>query len=156
MSKSTTTVHSTGTGEILFMSAARAFTNQKTGKSEFSIKVKLQDSDSAVSHLKTIAEYKVDTKTNRALKGTGTTVITFASDYAPKVFGSDGVELTGKDIPYFDGRKDTGTATVSYKVIDFGNNKIVRLSGITLNSLTIAPKGAEQSLDSLMDTLNSI
>jgi hypothetical protein len=137
------TEHKTATGSVLFMAAAKAFTNKKTNKSEYSIKVKLQSTDQAVAHLSEIAEYKVDTKTNRALEGTGEVVINFATDYAPIVTGADGAELKGREIPFFDGRKDTGSAIVSYKVIDYGNNKIVRLSGIQLLELNLAPRGED-------------
>lgn len=153
------TEHTTGTGEILFMAAAKAFTNKRTNKSEFSIKVKLSGSDEAVKHLSDIASYKVDTKTNRSLKESGASeiVINFTSDYAPKVLGLEGEELKGSEIPFFDGRKDKGSAIVSYKVIDYGTNKIVRLSGIRFLELNLAPRDEkESSMDVTLEMLKNI
>jgi hypothetical protein len=151
------TEHVTGKAEILFMAAAKALHNKRTGKSEFSIKVKLSSDDAAVTHLKEIANYKIDTKTNRALEGTNTTVVNFASDFAPEVVDMSNESLQGSEIPYFDGRKDTGTAFVSYKVIDYGDNKIVRLSGIKLNELNLVPRDEQStSLNVTLDTLKNI
>ena len=151
------TEHSTSVGEILFMAAAKAFKSKKTGKEEFSIKLKLDSSDKAVAHLKEIAEYKGDTKTNRALEGTGEVVINFTSDFDPKVLGVDNALLQGREIPFFDGRKDKGKAAVTYKVIDYGNNKIVRLSGIKLVSLDLAEReNSGQSLDVTLEALKNI
>lgn len=151
------TEHATSVGSIQFMAAARALMNQKAGKEEYSIKIKLSESDPAVAHLKEVAEYKVDTKTNRALSGTGEVIVNFSSTFAPKVLDSDNCELTGKEIPFFDGRKDSGEAVVSYKVIDYGNNKIVRLSGIKLLNLELAPRDeGEQSINVTLDVLKNI
>lgn len=152
------TEHATGLGEILFMAAAKALTNQKTQKTEFSIKLKLPENDAAVEHLREIASYKVDTKTNRAMAGSGEVVINFTSEYQPKVLGSDNEELTDQAIPYFDGRKDTGTAAVTYKVITYDNgNSIVRLSGIKLISLNQTPREeGGQTLDVTLETLKNI
>lgn len=151
------TEHATGEGQILFMAAAKPLTSQKTQKTEYSIKLKLSESDPAIEHLRSVAEYKIDTKTNRALAGTGEVVVNFSSTYAPKVLGLDGQELKDNSIPFFDGRKDSGTAAVTYKVIDFGNNQIIRLSGIKLQSLNLAPRDdSGQSLDVTMDMLKNL
>ena len=153
MSKNVTS-HTTLEGEVLFMSAARAFKNKKNGKEEFSIKVKLKDSDPAIKHLKEVAEYKVDTKTNRALEGTGEVIVSFTSSFAPLVVDMHNKILKDKEIPFFDGRKDKATALVGYKVIDFGDNRIVRLAKITLTALTLAPRG--DSLETTIEKLKSL
>ena len=152
------TEHATGAGEILFMAAAKALHNKKTGKSEFSVKVRLKEDDAAVEHLRKIADYKIDTKTNRANAGSGFVIVNFTSDFAPRVVDKDNNLLEGSDIPYFDGRKDKGTAAVTYKVIDYGNNSIVRLSGLKLIDLNLEPREGsdEQSLDVTMDMLKNI
>lgn len=156
MSK-TITEHSTGKGSILFMAAARALNNKKTGKTEYSVKLKLSEDDAAVAHLKDIASYKVDTKTNRAMSGSGEVVINFTSDFAPTVLDTDNNVLEGNEIPFFDGRKDTGIAAVTYKVIDYGDNSIVRLSGIKLSSLNLAEReDSGQSVDVTLETLKNI
>ena len=157
MSKAKVTEHATGVGEILFMAAAKALDNKRTGKAEFSIKVKLDANDAAVTHLRDIASYKIDTKTNRALEGSGQVVVNFTSDFDPKVMGADNEVLSGREIPFFDGRKDKGTAFVTYKVIDYGDNKIVRLSGIKLASLDLAPRDeSSQSIDVTLDQLKNL
>lgn len=151
------TEHSTQAGKVLFMSAARPWKNEKTGKAEFSVKVVLNSDDPAVSHLREIADYKVDTKTNRAATDKSKVTISFTSEFAPTVHSPSGEKLEGQDIPYYDGRIDNATATVNYKVIDYGNTKIVRLSGINLQSLELAPrepKGSSQ--DSIEKTLKSL
>lgn len=153
------TEHATGKGQILFMAAAKPLHNQKNGKTEFSIKVKLSEDDPAVAHLRSVAEYKIDTKTNRANAGSGEIIVNFTSDFAPKVVDSAGEALEGNDIPFFDGRKDTGTAAVTYKLIDYGSNSIVRLSGIKLLDLNLAPREGsegEQTIDVTMDMLKNI
>lgn len=156
MTKQTTT-HTTAEGKILFLAAAKAFKNKRSEKEEYSIKIELDSNDAAVAHLAEIASYKVETKTNRALEGTGKTVINFTSSFAPMVIGADGAELKGKEIPFFDSRKDEGTAVVSYKVIDFGDNKIVRLSGIKLKELKLAPREAQgESIDVTLETLRNL
>jgi len=157
MSK-TITEHTTGEAEILFMAAAKALLNKRTNKSEFSIKLKLKADSAEVKHLKEIANYKIDTKTNRALEGTGEVIVNFASDFDPKVLGADNEVLEGNDIPFFDGRKDTGTAAISYKVIDYGDNKIVRLSGIKLINLNLTPRDGEagDSMDVTLEALKNI
>ncbi len=136
---SKTTEHATQAGEILFMAASRPLLNNKNGKTEFSIKVKLNKTDPAVAHLTEVANYKVDTKTNRTSKDKDTLIVNFTSEFAPLVSDTSG-QLEGQEIPFFDGRKDTGTAIVAYKVIDFGDNQIVRLSGIKLLNLNLAPR----------------
>ena len=55
------TDHVTGVGEIQFMAVAKALLNQKTGKEEYSLKIKLKSEDAVVAHLREIADYKVDT-----------------------------------------------------------------------------------------------
>lgn len=148
MSKAKVTNHVTGPVDIKFMAVARPFNNQKSGKSEYSIKALLDSSDQAVSHLREVAEYKVDTKTNRNSTDKSKVTINFMSSLQdkdgnyvqPKVMDVDGNVLTGADIPFFDGRTDTGTAIVTYSVIDYGDNKIVRLSGVKLLELNLAPR----------------
>lgn len=152
-----TTEHLTGVGEIKFMAVGRPLTNQKSGKSEYSIKLRLPEGDSSIAHLSEIADYKVDTKSNRKnLAGDGHKFINFASDYAPKIMDSDGNVLEGDDIPFFDSREDTGTAVVSYKVIDFGDNKIVRLGGVKLMQLNLTEKEGKESVDSTLELLKTI
>jgi len=138
--KPTITYHTTGPVDVKFMAIARPLTNKKSGKEEYSLKSVMDRTDPALSHLKEIAEYKVDTKTNRNLEDKSKVVINFSSTFAPKVKDVDGNELLGKDIPFFDGRTDTGTAIVTYSVIDYGDNKIVRLAGVQLLSLNLAPR----------------
>ena len=151
------TDHVTGVGEIQFMAVARALLNQKTGKEEYSLKIKLKSDDASIAHLKEVAEYKIDTKTNRALEGTGEVIVNFTSDFAPTVLSADNTKLTGTEIPFFDGRRDKGTAAVSYKVIDYGNNKIVRLAGVKLVDLDLAPREeTSQTTDQLMEQLKNI
>lgn len=145
------TNHVTSVGDILFMAAARPLKNQRTGKEEYTIKVKLDESVEGTldvkNHLLEVAEYKVDTKTNRQLSGE--LILNFSSNFAPEVMGPDGQVWKGKEIPFFDGRKDTGKAAVSYNVIDYGDNKIVRLAGIKIVDLNLAPR--EESSESLSD-----
>ena len=115
------------------MAVAKPLKNQ-AGKDEYSIKLKLAEDDAAVEHFKAIAEYKVDTKTNRALAGSGHVVINFTTNFPVGVV-QDGELLTEGNVPHYDGRIDTGKAAVTYKVIDFGDNKIVRLSGVAIKSI---------------------
>ena len=152
------TEYVTGIGHILFMAAAKPLTNQRTGKTEYSIKMKFVDSDPCISHLSDIASYKIDTKTNRELSGTGEMVVSFNSEFAPKIVGADNTVLEGSAIPFFDGRIDKGTAVVSYKVIDYGNNKIVRLSGIKLVSLDLAVRegSSGDTIDQTLEKLKNI
>ena len=140
MSKPTITNHLTGPMNIKFMAVARPFKNIKSGKSEFSIKGWLDASDEAVAHLTSVAEYKVDTKTNRNLEDKSSLMINFTTNYEPKVYNVDGVELLGNDIPFYDGRIDKGSAVVSYNLIDYGDTSIVRLTGVKLLSLNLAPR----------------
>jgi len=148
--------HSTGQGQILFMAAAKALTNKKTQKQEYSIKIKLDPADAAVAQLRDIAPYKVDTKTNRELNGEAI-VVNFTSDFAPTVVDANGEKLESQEIPFFDGRIDTGTAMVTYKVIQYENNTIVRLSGIKLMELNLAPRDEKAStLDVTLDTLKNL
>lgn len=140
MSKAKITNHVTGPVDIKFMAVARPFKNLKSGKAEYSIKALLDSSDPAVSHLKSVAEYKIDTKTNRNSTDKSKVTVNFATTFEPKVMNSDGDLLTGTSIPFFDGRTDTGTAIVTYSVIDYGDNKIVRLSGVKLLELNLAPR----------------
>lgn len=152
MGQSTTTQHVTGTGKILFMAAARPLTDKKTGKTEFSIKIELEGSDPAIAHLKEVAGYKIDTKTNRN-RTDGKVVVNFATSLqqkdgsykGPVVLDANGNELTGEAIPFFDGRVDSGKAIVTYSYINYGNTSIVRLAGIKLVELTKAPRAAKVS-----------
>lgn len=158
--KSTITEHQTGLGEIQFMAVARAFTSTQTGKTEFSVKLNLSSGDAAVEHLRLIgADYKLDTKTNTTLIKNGVTdrtVINFASEYRPIVLGTDGQELNEEDAPFFDSRTDKGTAIVLYKVIDYGTNKIVRLSGVILKELTLAPREQSDSKEVTLEKMRNI
>lgn len=153
------TIHQTGKASVKFMAAARALKNIKNGKEEFSVKLELLNSQENTQalrdHLMEVAEYKVDTKTNRKLDDR--MVVNFSSTYAPKVYDAQGTELTGQDIPFFDGRIDTGTVDVTYKVIDYGTNKIVRLAGIKILDLNLAPRDTnEASIDDIKSQLNNI
>lgn len=136
------TEHATQQGEILFMAASRPLLNKKNGKTEYSIKVRLNRADPAVAHLSEVANYKIDTKTNRTSKDKDTVIVNFTSEFAPLVSDQTG-KLESKDVPFFDGRKDTGTAIVAYKLIDFGDNQIVRLSGLKLLELNLTPREAK-------------
>lgn len=140
MSNKSITEYSTQVGSILFMAVAKPILNKKNNKKEYSVKVQLNSNDPAVEHLRQIADYKVDTKTNRASTDKSKVIINFTSDYNPVVVSPSGETLEGDSVPFFDGRTDTGTGTVSYKVIDYGTNKIVRLSGVTLSTLSLAPR----------------
>lgn len=151
MSKKVTD-HITGKAQILFMAAARPLTNKRTEKEEFSIKIKIEDTDTVVKHLSEIADYKIDTKTNRLKENEGFKIISFSSDFAPAVFDKSNTKLEGEEIPYFDGRYDKGEAVVLYKVIDYGNNKIVRLAGIKI--LDIVKGDREDTGDSTVSTGN--
>lgn len=160
-----TTKHFTGEGEIQFMAAARPFTNQKNGKQEYSIKIKLLADDSAVDHLRSIAEYKVDTKTNRALAGTGEVIINFTSTFPVQVISPTGEKLTAKseegeiltdNVPFFDSRVDSGKAMVEYKVIDYGDVKVVRLAGIALTELNLTEKEIKSSTNELLEKAKAI
>lgn len=150
-----TTEHFTGTGEILFMAAGRALLNKKTGKEEYSIKLRLKKDDQAVKHLQEIADYKIDTKTNRANANSDSVIVNFTSSFAPIVADSEGA-LEADQIPRFDGRTDTGTAAVVYKVVDFGDKKIVRLAGIKLKDLKLAEKSSNQDKGGLDVTLKML
>lgn len=134
MSKKTITNHVTGPMDIKFMAVARPF------KEEYSINGFLDANDPAIAHLTEVAEYKVDTKTNRKLEDKSKLKVNFTTTFEPKVFDEDSNELTGTDIPFFDGRIDSGTAIVTYVVVDYGDNKIVRLSGVKLLALNLAPR----------------
>lgn len=171
MSK-TITSYTTGSADILFMAAARPLTNKGTGKEEYSIKLAIDSATAegkAVSSLLfDIAEYKIDTKTNRGLQrkgelsadySSGKFVVSFISNYAPVVTDWEGNTLEGSSVPFFDGRKDTGTANVTFKVIDYGDNKIVRLHGIQLMKLNLAPReeiASETSVDGLRSKLKAL
>lgn len=149
----TTTEHLSGVGQVLFMAAARPMKTDE-GTDEFTIKVRFAETDPVIVHLKEISPKKLDTKTNRGMEGTGELIVSFSSQFAPKVFGLDNRELTGREIPFFDGRKDKATAAVSYKVIDYGKKVVVRLSGIKLVSLDQAPR--EEGGVSTSDILNKL
>ncbi len=150
--------HTTETGKILFMAAARPLLNNKNNKQEFSIKMELSNTDTSISHLEEVASYKIDTKTNRKLAGTNKVVVNFSSEFAPVVLDSNNNKMEGKEIPFFDGRVDTGTAVVSYKVINYGESTIVRLSGIKLLSLELAPRenSTSDALDVTLEKLKNI
>ena len=93
------TEHATGVGEILFMAVAKPLKN-KAGKDEYSIKLKLAEDDAAVEHFKAIAKYKVDTKTNRALAGSGNVVINFTTNFPVPVVSENHELLAEGDIPH--------------------------------------------------------
>lgn len=147
------TNHATGPMSIGFMAAARPLLNKKSGKTEYSIKGLLDSSDPAVAHLREVAEYKVDTKTNRNSSDKSKVTINFTTTFEPKVVNADGEHLTGADIPFFDGRIDTGTAVVTYNVIDYGDNQIVRLTGIKLLDLQLAAREDGEKTVSEIDQL---
>ncbi len=150
--------HTTEVGNILFMAAARPLLNTKNNKQEFSVKMELNNTDTSISHLEEVASYKIDTKTNRKLTGTNKVIVNFSSEFAPVVLDSNNNKMEGKEIPFFDGRIDTGTAVVSYKVINYGDNTIVRLSGIKLLSLNLAPRenSTSDALDVTLEKLKNI
>ena len=150
MSKQVNTF-ATGVGQILFMAAAKPINNKKTGKTEYSIKVLLDTADQSVQHLNSINDRKVVKKDNGMQ-------VNFTSDFAPTVLDADGNKLEGSNIPFFDGRIDSGKAAVSYKVIDYGNTQIIRLAGIKLLELNLAQRENDdsQSVDSIAESLKNI
>jgi len=156
----TVTLHKTGQGAALFMVAAKPLLNKHTGKPEYSVKMKFQESSASAmemkSHLQEIADYKIDTKTNRALSGEF--IVNFSSEFEPVVTNADGVTLEGQDIPFFDSRIDTGIVNVTYKVIDYGNTKIVRLGAVQILSLNLAPREdkGEVGVDDIKSQLNKL
>lgn len=152
MSKQKSTTHVTGAGNILFMAAAKPIVNKQSGKSEYSIKLELDATDPAVEHLSQVADYKVDTKTNRSLQGTGKVIINFSTTFEPQITDVENNVLTERDVPFFDSRVDTGKAAVAYKVVNYGDKSIVRLAGIKLLELNMAPR-ENSSKDTLNDTL---
>lgn len=132
------TYHTTEEADVLFMAAARALKDKVSGKEEFSIKLKLLDGSETVSHLMEVSEAKIDTKTNRKL--VGEKHVNFSSTFAPTVVGADGKKLEQGSIPFFDGRKDKARAKVTYKVITYPTKTLIRLQGIQLMSLDLAPR----------------
>lgn len=156
--------HITGKAQVLFMAAARALTNKRTNKEEFSIKIKIEEKDESVKHLSEVADYKVDTKTNRLKENKGFKIISFSSDFAPAVFDKSNTRLEADEIPFFDGRYDKGEAVVLYKVIDYGSNKIVRLSGIKILDIVKGERpdsdgegsGSSVAMDDIMAKLKEI
>ena len=157
MAKATTTTHVTGVGEIMFMAAGRPLKDDN-GNDQYSIKLKLSDSDPSISHLKGVSPKKIDTANNRANKaGDGYLFVNFSSSFAPDVADKGGVKLEGDDIPYFDSRVDTGTAAVSYKVVTYPDGKsIVRLAAIKLIDLNITDKESGTSGEEALDMLRNI
>lgn len=155
---SETTEHVTGIGEIMFMAVARPLKNQKTGQDEYSIKIKVDENEPVIGLLKDCNPKRIDNETNRGLAGSGTLVLNFHSNFEVAVVNSEGQQLTGNDIPFFDGRVDTGKANVSFKVIDYGKNKIVRLSGVVLQDLQLTEREDSdvKPLDVTVDLLKSI
>jgi len=150
---SNTTEHATGIGSIKFLAAARALNNQFTNKMEFSCRLVLDANDKCVEHIRGINSAKITTKN----AGEGQVNINFTSTFAPKVLNKDNEVLSGEEIPYFDGRTDTGTAAVTYKVVDYGDAKIIRLSGIKLLDLSIVEKEMrESSMDVTLEQLKNI
>ena len=142
---SNTTTHTTGIGNIQFMAAARPVVNKfAKGKKEYSIRIELNTNDECLDHIRGINSKKVDTDKNKELASTGKAVLNFTSDYAPKVKLADGTLLTTEQVPFFNSKVDEGTAVVTYKVIDFGDNKIIRLSEIQIMSLNLAPREEKQ------------
>lgn len=141
----------TGVGQMLFMAAAKPLTNKKTGKTEYSIKLLLDNADQSVAHINSINDRKV------VKKDTGRQ-INFTSDFAPNVYDADNNKLEGANIPFFDGRIDSGKAAVSYKVISYGDTKIIRLAGIKLLELNLAQRENDdsQSVDSIAESLKNI
>lgn len=159
--KAQTETFSTGVGKILFMAANKPLKNTKADKIEYSIKLELDENDQAVKHLAEVAEYKVDTKTNRALKGTGKVNISFTSTFQPTVVDAEGNKIEGSEIPFFDGRFDKGEAKVIYSVVNYDKSTIVRLTGIKLLSVEINPDKPVSSkgtgtLNSILDKLKTL
>lgn len=151
MAKSTD--HLSGIGSVLFMAAARPLKTED-GQDEFVIKVRFADTDPVIAHLKEVSPKKLDTKTNRGMEGTGELIVSFSSRFAPKVFGLDNRELTGREIPFFDGRRDKATAAVAYKVMEYGQKIVVRLDAIKLVTMDLAPR--EEGQVSTSDILSKL
>lgn len=155
---SNVTYHVTEEADVLFMAAARALKDKVTGKEEYSIKLQLDDASPTVAHLTQVSEAKIDTKNNRKLQGIKH--VSFSSTFAPVVTFEDGVKLNEQEIPFFDGRKDTGRAIVTYKVITYPTKTLVRLQAIKIMSLTLAPReskdGVSPSVTDILGQLASI
>lgn len=146
--KAKITKHVTGVGEILFMFVKVPFTDKATGKQEYTIKLKLAESDDAVGHLLEVSPAKIDTKVNAKLTD-GTKIINFGSSYQPIVADAEGNKIDSTNIPFFDSRVDKGKAKVEYSVIEYPNKTIVRLSSIQLVDLQLAPREGEKSISAL-------
>jgi len=148
------TYHTTEEADVLFMAAARPLKDKATGKEEFTIKLRLLDDSETVKHLLEVSEAKIDTKTNRKLEGEKH--VNFSSTFAPVVVGADGVKLEDKAIPFFDSRKDKARAVVTYKVITYPTKTLVRLQGIKLVSVDLAPREGQEGTSSVAELISKI
>lgn len=158
-----TETFSTGEGKVLFMTVNKPLKNKQTGKINYSIRLELPENDQSIKHLKKIAEYKIDTKTNRSIMGTGKKVVSFETSFQPTVVGVDGEHLEGENIPFFDGRVDQATAKVVYTVVKYDDRSIIRLSGVRLTSLDISPdkgllgtSGGKKTVTEILDKLKNL
>lgn len=138
MENKQTTSHSTGIGNIKFMvlneGFAAALARKNNTKVTYSIKLELPENDEAVQHLSKVSPKKIVRNSD------GTVTINFGSDFMVPVVDSEDNELKGENIPAFNGLTDSGTATAMYNVITYGQKTIVRLSGVKLWKLDLAPR----------------
>ena len=139
------TNHTTGVGEIQFMAVARPLNNKFTGKEEYSIRLLLDENDPCVEHLRGINDRKIDNSTNRKLAGTGKVSIGFTTAYKPTVVGVDGEEILEGEVPFFNGLNDKGTGVVMYTVVEYDKTSVIRLAGVRLKSLELAPREEGES-----------
>jgi hypothetical protein len=149
------TYHKTEEAEVLFMNAAKPLKNKFSDKEEYAIKLKFLEGSKTIQHLMEVAESKVDTKINRKLAAEKPISwhISFSSIYPPVVLDADENKLSDKEIPFFDGRKDKARALVAYKVIHYPNARLVRLQGIKLVSLDLAPREEFKPTDKILEEI---
>lgn len=138
-------IYSTGKGKIRYMCVAKAFPNaKKNGVEEFSIKMELTDEENGQvkEHIRSIRESQIDTPTNRSLAGTGKFLLNLVSNknHPPKVYDANGTELVGREIPFFDGRIDSGVAEATYVVLTNADGSVARLNSVKLLELNLASR----------------
>ena len=157
----TTSKHATAVGDIKFMVIAKPLTNKDTGKAEYTVKLEFDGSQPEAmklkEHLSQVSPKKIVTN---GVSKPGNFIVSFASSYQPSVFNSDGQELKGDEIPFFDGRVDQGQAAVIYNVIQYDKATIVRLAAVKIKDLQLTEKEETQgqggSLDDIRQMINGL
>jgi hypothetical protein len=154
---------STGVGKIKFAALARPMKNKANpDKLEYTIKLDIDattpDGMALKKHLASINPKKIVTTnlTGDRIVADGHFLVSFSTNRPPMVLDADGTKLTGADIPFFDGRVDTGEASAVYMVGDFEGKKYIRLVGVKIKEIVSAPREGSTSADKIAEMLKGI